>query len=151
MNMNNKIVEAHIEDLEDLVSMALDLWPEDTVDELKEEFTELLESEDDDVFLYQVKGENIGFIHVAIRHDYVEGSDSSPVGYVEGIYVKADYRNKGIARELVKKGEQWALSKECYQMGSDIEYDNTVSYDFHKKIGFQEANRIICFIKEIKE
>ncbi|MCM1988226.1 aminoglycoside 6'-N-acetyltransferase [Oceanirhabdus seepicola] len=149
--MKNKIVEAHIENLKDLVSMALDLWPEDTVDELKEEFTELLESEDDEVFLYQVKGENIGFIHVAIRRDYVEGSDSSPVGYVEGIYVKPNYRKKGIARELVKKGEQWALSKGCCQMGSDIEYDNTISYDFHKKIGFKEANRIICFIKEIKE
>ncbi|WBW95570.1 aminoglycoside 6'-N-acetyltransferase [Oceanirhabdus sp. W0125-5] len=149
--MNNKIVEVQSNDLEDLVGMALDLWPDNTFEGLKEEFNELLETEDDEVFLYQINGENIGFIHVAIRRDYVEGSDSSPVGYVEGIYVKQNYRKQGIARELFAKGEKWALLKGCSQMGSDIEYDNKVSYDFHKNIGFQEANRIICFIKEIKK
>ena len=93
--------------------------------------------------------EYIGFINLSIRIDYVEGSNSSPVAYVEGIYVKPEYRNKGIAKSLIANGEEWARFKGCTQMGSDIEMDNDISYKFHQKIGFDEANRIICFIKDI--
>ena len=84
-----------------------------------------------------------------IRVDYVEGSESSPTGYVEGIYVKELYRRQGIAKRLLEQGEAWALSRGCTQMGSDIEADNGGSYEFHTKAGFQEANRLICFIKDI--
>ncbi len=100
-------------------------------------------------FIYKLNNEYIGFINLSIRTDYVEGSNSSPVGFVEGIYVKPEYRNKGIAKKLIIKGEEWAKSKGCTQIGSDIEMDNDISYKFHQKVGFNEANRIICFIKDI--
>lgn len=32
---------------------------------------------------------------------------------------------------------------------SDCELDNEKSLRFHKKLGFQEANRIICFTKPL--
>ena len=38
-----------------------------------------------------------GFAQCQLRHDYVEGTDSSPVGYLEGIFVTERYRHKGIA------------------------------------------------------
>lgn len=69
--------------------------------------------------------------------------------YIEGVYVKPLYRQKSIARKLVKKAEEWSRDSGCSQIGSDIKFDNKVSYDFHKGIGFIEANRIICFIKDI--
>ena len=49
-------------------------------------------------FLYSHNEKYVGFLSLSIRTDYVEGTFSSPVGYVEGIYVLPEYRNKGIAK-----------------------------------------------------
>ncbi len=60
------------------------------------------------------------------------------------------WREKGIARRLLEKGQEWARAKGCSEMGSDIELNNDASYHFHTRVGFQEANRVICFIKDIE-
>ncbi len=93
---------------------------------------------------------SVAFIQLSVRRDYVEGSETSPVGYVEGIYVRPDFRRQGISKELLTKGEEWVREKGCTQMGSDIEDDNDTSYQFHLNTGFKEANRLICFIKDLE-
>lgn len=92
----------------------------------------------------------IAFIHISVRSDYVEGSKDSPTGFIEGIYVKPEYRKKGISKNLIEKGESWLKTKGCSQIGSDIEQSNDTSYHFHKNVGFKEVNRLIAFIKEIE-
>ncbi|NLV89772.1 MAG: GNAT family N-acetyltransferase [Tissierellia bacterium] len=144
-----KIIKAEVTHLDELTSMAIDLWPDNDFEELKEEIIHLM-ANGKNVFLLSIIDENIvGFIHMSIRTDYVEGSSTSPVAYVEGIYVKPDYRYKGIGKQLLARGEEWAKSKACKEIASDILYDNTDSYNFHTKVGFKEANRLICFIKDI--
>nr|AYQ75802.1 GNAT family N-acetyltransferase [Cohnella candidum] len=133
-----------------LTDMALDLWPDSDYDELRNEFFEFLQSDKDKVYLYLADDLPVAFIHLCIRFDYVEGSVTSPVGYVEGIYVKPEYRRQGISKALLQKSEEWMKSKGCKQIGSDIEYDNHTSYQFHLGVGFKEANRIICFIKDLE-
>ena len=39
--------------------------------------------------------------------------------------------------------------KDCTEFASDCELTNTESLRFHLKVGFLEANRIICFTKKI--
>ncbi|MBU5438475.1 GNAT family N-acetyltransferase [Tissierella sp. MSJ-40] len=148
--MITKIISANKDNLNELVTMALDLWSDNTFEGLETEMLDLIDV-NKDILLMSITDENTsGFIYMSVRTDYVEGSDSSPVAYIEGIYVKPEFRNKGIARLLFKAGENWAKANGCIQIGSDIEWDNNVSYDFHRKIGFEEVNRIICFIKDIK-
>ncbi|MBU5592783.1 GNAT family N-acetyltransferase [Clostridium sp. MSJ-4] len=130
--------------------MALELWPDNTIEELKEEFMEILKSNNQGVLLYKLEGKFIGFNQVSIRYDYVEGSNTRPVGFIEGIFVKEGYRLKGVAKSLVRNGEKWAKAKGCTEMGSDVELHNVDSYNFHKSIGYTEMNRIICFLKDIK-
>src|SRR5690606_8697652 len=110
----------------------------------------MLESEKDTLFLAVSEGNYIGFAHISIRNDYVEGSSTSPVGYVEAIYVDEGYRFRGISKRLVEAGEQWAKSKGCKELASDTELSNLDSQEFHKKIGFREAGRIVSFIKYIE-
>lgn len=138
-------------DLEEWLKLGLKLWPEERKNELKKIFLDILSSEKEIAFICKNANEYIGFINVSIRSDYVEGSNSTPVGYIEGVYVEQNHRKKGIANQLIEAGEKWVKEKGCKQMGSDIEYDNTVSYHFHKSIGFKEAGRIFCFIKNIEE
>ena len=91
----------------------------------------------------------VGFAQCQLRHDYVEGTDSSPVGYLEGIFVEAGYRNQGHAKEMLKQCEAWAKSMGCIEFASDCELENTGSLAFHLKMGFEEANRVICFTKRL--
>ncbi|WP_334076668.1 aminoglycoside 6'-N-acetyltransferase [Paenibacillus sanfengchensis] len=144
-----KIVKADPSNLNELTELALKLWPDNEQEHLRAEFEELLDSERDIVYLATVEGGFVGFIHMSLRVDYVEGSNSCPVGYVEGIYVEEDYRNRGISKKLVEAGEQWSKSLGCHQIASDTQLDNVISQEFHKKIGFKEAGRIVAFIKDI--
>lgn len=146
-----RMVEAEEHHLDELAKLAMALWPENNEDELKEEYRDMLNSCRHRIVLAQADGTYVAFIHVSLRYDYVEGADSSPVGYVEGIYVRPEYRRRGIARKLIEHGEQWALSMGCSQFASDIEHDNTESYEFHVKAGFREAGRMIAFIKDLKQ
>jgi aminoglycoside 6'-N-acetyltransferase I len=86
---------------------------------------------------------------MSLRFDYVEGANSSPVGYIEGIYVDEVHRYKGISRRLVEAGVEWSKSRGCREIASDTQIDNHASQEFHKRIGFKEAGRLVAFIKEI--
>ncbi|UFU00733.1 GNAT family N-acetyltransferase [Radiobacillus kanasensis] len=143
------ITTLNVQNIDETVEMALDLWPGHTFEQMKSEFDSMLGSVKAKVFVYGIENKSVGFLHMSLRSDYVEGSTSSPVAYVEGVYVKQDYRTKGVAKELLKEGEEWAKINGCSQIASDIEQGNEDSYQFHHKSGFSEANRIICFIKDL--
>lgn len=141
---------ANKSDVHDLTEMALMLWPDNSWDVLEYEMEQLLKSDRDALFVARVGDKTVGFAHICLRQDYVEGSQSTPVGYIEAIFIKEQYRNQGIAKRLVQAGEAWSKSRGCVEMGSDTEIDNVSSQQFHKKIGFSEAGRIVAFIKKIE-
>lgn len=143
------IRKAGREDLSTVSALALKLWPENDREELEAELTPLLVSEEAAVFLAFEQEQPVGFAQCQLRHDYVEGTDSSPVGYLEGIYVAAEYRHRGIASELLGRCEEWARMLGCTEFASDCELTNKESLAFHLRLHFQEANRIICFTKRL--
>lgn len=144
-----KILEATQKDSHVLAKMATEIWENQNEDELEEEFKEILQSDEETCFIAFVKDLPVGFANVSLRFDYVEGTESSPVGYLEGIFVDENFRNRGIARSLVKSCEDWAKEKGAKEFASDCLLDNTQSLKFHLAIGFEEANRIICFKKDL--
>lgn len=73
----------------------------------------------------------------------------SPVGYLEGIYVKEEYRRKGIGQKLLNFGTFWVKEKGCKEFASDCEIDNIESLSFHTKMGFLEVSRNIHFNKQL--
>ena len=123
------------------------LWPHHSVSEMAEEVKEAMAAGETAYFLAE---ENRGFAQCGLRHDYVEGTGSCPVGYLEGIYVREESRGRGYARALLAACESWAKEKGCREFASDCELDNTQSLRFHINAGFTEANRIICFTKKLQ-
>ncbi|AEI49114.1 aminoglycoside 6'-N-acetyltransferase [Runella slithyformis] len=132
-----------------LTELALELWPDAVFEEEYEEFAALIESENDRCCLAREGEEYMGFAHISIRREYVEGADDLPVAYVEGIYVRPRYQKQGIAKQLMAVAEAWARQKGLTQLASDTPADNSASIHFHTNIGFTEAGRIVCFIKEL--
>lgn len=132
-----------------LAEMAIQMWDSHSVDELETEFTETLNSKQSAFFIKYINNIPVGFAQCGLRTDYVEGTESSPVGYLEGVFVKKEYRNNGYAKELLLTCETWAKNRGCSEFASDCELDNNGSMKFHIAMGFDEANRIICFKKRI--
>ncbi len=132
-----------------LAQLACRLWPEHTVADMQVEFAENVARADAACFLAFDGEQAIGFAQCGLRHDYVEGTDSTPVGYLEGIYVEEGYRKQGIAGKLLSACEGWAKEKGCAEFASDCELENAQSLHFHLNMGFTEANRIICFTKKL--
>jgi aminoglycoside 6'-N-acetyltransferase I len=95
---------------------------------------------------FEESGEPIGFAELSIR-PYAEGCYSGRVAYLEGWFVGASARRKGVGAALVKAAEDWARSRGCVEFASDTDIDNTVSASAHQSLGFEEVNRIICFRK----
>jgi len=132
-----------------LAALAHSLWPHHTAEELMPDFADILSDADAACFLAGKPGQEIGFAHCQLRHDYVEGTSTSPVGYLEGIYVTDAHRGQGIASLLLDACQSWARARGCREFASDCELHNTDSLRFHLSVGFEEANRIICFRKDI--
>lgn len=143
------IVKAKISHAGEIARLAAKMWDSHEIEELTGEFAELLGKPEAAVFLWIADGQPVGFAQVQLRHDYVEGTDTSPVGYLEGVFVEAAYRKQGVAKKLLAACESWAKEMGCTEFASDCELSNTQSLAFHLHAGFQEANRIICFTKKL--
>ena len=143
------IKRAEISNAAAVAELALLLWPEHTLEELTGEFEKLISQDDAVCFLAYAGDTAVGFAQCQLRHDYVEGTDSSPVGYLEGIFVREDYRHQGYAKKLLSACEAWAREQGCTEFASDCELTNTDSLKFHLSVGFEEVNRIICFTRKL--
>lgn len=143
------IRKAEEKDLTVLATLACQLWPDHTAPEMQDTFGGIMASPGAAFFLAYEEETAVGFAQCQLRTDYVEGTESSPVGYLEGIYVAEGFRKQGIAKGLLAACECWAKSRGCAEFASDCELTNTQSLQFHLNVGFEEANRIICFTKRL--
>lgn len=91
----------------------------------------------------------LGFAEAAIRHDYVNGCDTSPVLFLEGIYVAPAHRRTGIARALAEHAAQWGRAFGCTEFASDALLDNAESHAFHAALGFAETERVVYFCRSL--
>jgi aminoglycoside 6'-N-acetyltransferase I len=94
-------------------------------------------------------GNSLGFAEASIRTDYVNGTHSSPVAFLEGLYVQPASRSQGIARQLVAGVQQWAEEMGCTELASDALLDNQASHAMHAALGFAETERVVYFLKRL--
>lgn len=128
------------------------LWAWDTVDDHAEEAEELYLSGDPDRAAFVARtadGSIVGFAEATLRRDYVEGCETSPVAFLEGIFVDPLHRQQGIARALADRVADWGRSMGCSEYGSNALVDNDASHAFHAAIGFSETIRVVYFKKEL--
>lgn len=127
------------------------LWPHCTRQEHLAEMASLLAARKRfaQFVEYDDAGVPLGFIEIALRTDYVNGADSSPVAFLEGIFVAPAARGTGVARRLVAEAEHWAKFMGCKEFASDAQLDNTASHAMHAALGFVETERVVFFKKAL--
>lgn len=95
------------------------------------------------------EGEAIGLAEASVRHDHVNGTTTSPVGFLEGLYVVPGHRQQGVARHLVAAVAGWATRHGCEELASDALLDNESSHAMHLALGFEETERVVYFRKPL--
>ena len=101
------------------------------------------------LMMYDEQRRPIGFIEGSIRTDYVNGTETSPVGFVEGVFVAPQWRRKGVARALYAAIGDWARARGCHELASDALLDNEASQRAHAALGFRETERVVYFVKKL--
>ncbi len=100
--------------------------------------------------MYDESRQPIGFIEGSIRSDYVNGTETSPVGFVEGVYVAPAMRRQGVARQLYRGdrrlGEGAGLPRA--RVGRAARRTRT-SQRAHRALGFEETERVVYFSKKL--
>ncbi len=136
-------------DRPDWLRMRKALWDDCPTEQQEREIDEFLGSDNVEVFFAERPGGGLcGFVEASIR-PWAIGCEDGPVGYIEGWYVDADMRRRGVGRALVEVAEAWARSRGSRQMASDAELWNSVSHQAHGAIGYEETARLVLFKKDL--
>jgi aminoglycoside 6'-N-acetyltransferase I len=139
-----RIAPALAIDLDDLRAMRIALWPDSGSDDL----TSLTSPSDSGIVLIcRIGNAPAGFAEIGLRRDYVNGCETSPVAFLEGIYVIPTQRRRGIARLMIAAAEEWARQKSCKEFASDAALENQPSHLMHRALGFAETQRVVYFRK----
>lgn len=136
---------ASAQDLRAWASLQGELWPDQDLD-ARAHVAEALQRADAGNFLaFAADGTAVGFAEAALRNDYVNGTDSSPVAFLEGWYVNADWRGQGVGRALLSAVRHWAQVQGCTELASDTALDNVAAQRAHAACGFAETERVVYF------
>ena len=124
------------------------LWPQPRAVQLAEMAAITAEPRRYAAFVaYSNHGEPAGFAEAALRTDYVNGAQSSPVAFLEGLYVAPRARRQGVGRALVAEVCSWAHDAGCSEVASDALLGNEASQAVHRALGFAETERVVFYRK----
>jgi aminoglycoside 6'-N-acetyltransferase I len=147
--MSFVIRRATSEDKSDWLRMRQALWPEAPAEYLSYDMDAKLANSNYVIFLAsEADGRPVAFIEAGLR-DYAEGCESSPVGYIEAWYVDEHVRGQKLGRDLIRAAEEWAREKGMREMGSDTWLENETSIAAHLRLGYQEVERLVHFVKKL--
>lgn len=90
-----------------------------------------------------------GFVQAGLRSHADGCNPQRPVGFVEGWFVREEFRRRGIGKQLIEAAEGWARTHGCLEMASDALIDNQQSYDAHRALGFEVVDRCVHFRKTL--
>jgi aminoglycoside 6'-N-acetyltransferase I len=73
--------------------------------------------------------------------------DSQPVPFLEGIFVRPQFRRLGVGARLIAHIEDFVAARGFHELGSDALIDNHESHAAHRGWGFSEMERVVYFRK----
>jgi aminoglycoside 6'-N-acetyltransferase I len=131
--LGNTIVrDANASDAAVWEALRRDLWPDgadDHAQEIASYFAGTLEEPAAVLMAEDADGKIVGFVELSIRTDIV-GFEGRRTGYVEGLYLRPEFRGRGIARRLLQSSRAWARQQGCEAFASDRAGRIVVDRDF---------------------
>ena len=139
------------ERFENWVQLRHALWPDATLEEHRRHAASIVNRTNDAIVYLACEedGNVVAFAEATLRRDYVNGCSSSPVGFLEGLYVEVPYRGRGLARLLCNALEGWATGLGCSEFASDVLLHNEMGQKVHEALRFEESERVVFYVKRL--
>jgi aminoglycoside 6'-N-acetyltransferase I len=122
------------------------LWPEPSDEEHAHDIDDVLRSDRAWGFIAEAGGTPAGFAELAVR-DYANGCISRPVPFLEGIFIRQEFRRRAVGARLIAHVEAFVAARGFTEIGSDTGITNIASRAAHRCWGFVETERVVCFRK----
>jgi aminoglycoside 6'-N-acetyltransferase I len=132
------------------LSLRSSLWPDGTEAEHLRYMADALDRGHCVRVALAPDGSAVGFVEASRRVDYVNGTSTSPVAFLEGLYVTPSARRQGVARSLVDEVERWAAAQGCSELASDSPIENVTAHAAHRALGFQETEKVVYFRRVVR-
>ncbi len=90
------------------------LWPDTSLENHLQDIRDTLDEDNPGTVTFIAEsstGQSAGFAEAALRRDYVNGCSTSPVLFLEGIYISSEYRQHGVARLLCEAIANWGRKR----------------------------------------
>lgn len=105
-------------------------------------YSELIDNENDGLFVAEKGAELVGFVHVIVR-------DTPPIpivlprryAVVDSIVVKSGFQKRGIGRMLMDKMQEWAIAKGATSIELNVYEFNETAISFYERLGYQTISR----------
>ena len=124
--------------------MRRSLFPVDSPEIARQEIAAILAKETEAAFAIRAAGVWLGFIELRER-SHGQGCETSPVAYIEALWTEPDRRRRGVARRLVAAAIDWCRERGLRELCSDTQIDNLVSQAVHRRVGFEETERLVTY------
>lgn len=144
--MHLELREAKIDDAIDIQRLnTAEMGYDYPIEKTRQQLMELLQHEDDKIFVAEVDGVVAGYVHA---NNY-ELLYAPPMKNVMGIAVSSDYRRKGIGKALLERVERWAKETGAAGIrlvsgGSRID-----AHSFYNSLGYGEGKPQLNFKKQL--
>jgi aminoglycoside 6'-N-acetyltransferase I len=125
------------------------LWPDEVARVHAEDIDRILAGDGAWGFAAQLPdGVLAGFAELAIR-PYANGCETSPVPFLEGVWVSPQFRRQGIGRCLIEHIEAFVTARGFREIGSDSLLEDAPAHAAHRGWGFSETERVVYFRKDL--
>jgi len=136
-------------DRDSWIGMRKALWPECPDSRHELEIDQILSSNGIVLIAESSSHDLVGFVEISLRRDHVEGTNTTPIPYLEAWYVDPTFRGQGIGKALIRQAESFALQTGFKQLASDAEVDNYTSIEIYRHLGFREVGRTVHFVRSL--
>lgn len=117
-----------------------------TVAQVRKRFEILSEKPDENaVFVAEVYGEIVGWVHAHVYNLLVE----DPQTEIGGLVVDEAVRGQRIGEKLMQAAEAWALEKGCSSVYLRSNVIRTRAHEFYKRIGYTIIKTQYAFRKKL--
>lgn len=97
------------------------------------------------ILVAEVEGRVVGFLRAGIVENKL--LERSRIGLLRELYVKPEYRRRGIARKLIEEASEELKRRGAQLIAAEFPGLNVVAEDFYRKLGFRLYTSV--FVREV--
>lgn len=139
------IREAKITDYIELQKLSFEDLGYECDAELVKTRLENLDSNNECVFVADVNGEVVGYVHIIKFNTLYYKSMAN----IQGMVVSKEYQRKGYGKELMNAAENWARERNIEMVRLNSGFVRPEAHEFYRAIGYHNEKEQIRFMKQL--